>query len=206
VGDLILVLGGARSGKSAFAERLAKARGGTDVLYVATAQALDEEMAARIARHRQARPAGWKTAEAPLSPADAVAHSTATVVVLDCVTLLVSNLLMAFGDPEQGKPPPDENAANVAVMTQIDAVIAAAARHRGEVIVVSNEVGLGLVPPYPLGRLYRDALGRANCRLASAASAVYLLVAGLPVNVKRLAELDDPFAGPNSGGAPQGDV
>ncbi|NLX37348.1 MAG: bifunctional adenosylcobinamide kinase/adenosylcobinamide-phosphate guanylyltransferase [Chloroflexi bacterium] len=186
MGDLMLVLGGARSGKSTFAERTALARGSDDVTFVATGQALDDEMRARIARHQADRPRAWRTVEAPLHPSQAVAAATTSVVVVDCVTLLVSNLLLSLGDPEQGQVLPDEAAAETLVVAEIQALIQAAAAGPRLVIVVSNEVGLGLVPPYPLGRLYRDLLGRANCLLAQAAASVYLLVAGLPVDVRRL--------------------
>lgn len=185
MGALILILGGARSGKSAYAERLALARGGA-VLFVATATAGDEEMARRIAKHRDERPADWRTLEAPHDVAMAVAGDgfLAPTVLLDCVTLLVSNLLLAH------------EAAGVAeIERRIDAEIAAllAQIAAGEAtwIVVSNEVGMGLVPPYPLGRQYRDLLGRANARLAAAAERAYLLVAGLPLDLKRLMANDE---------------
>lgn len=178
--ELILILGGARAGKSAFAEQLALERGG-DVLYVATAEAGDEEMASRIAAHRAARPAAWRTIEAPRDVATRVAAAPPPATVLvDCLTLLVSNLLLAHGA---------EGA--VAVAGRIDGEVSAMLRQydAGEAswIVVSNEVGLGLVPPNPLGRAYRDLLGRANQRVAARAGRVYLLVAGLPVELKSLA-------------------
>lgn len=181
--ELVLILGGARSGKSAYAERLARARGGT-VLFVATATAGDEEMARRIAAHRAARPAEWRTIEAPVAVADQLGTSAGSVpaatVLLDCLTLLVSNLLLAH-----------EAAGEVEVARRVDAEIDALVGRFGEGaaswIVVSNEVGLGLVPPYPLGRLYRDLLGRANQRVAARADRVYLMVAGLPLEIKALA-------------------
>jgi adenosylcobinamide kinase/adenosylcobinamide-phosphate guanylyltransferase len=194
MGQFVLILGGARSGKSDLAERLAVAHGGEEVLYVATGQALDEEMTARIAHHRAVRHAGWRTVEAPLDPAAAIATAEARVVVLDCVTLLVSNLLLTLGDPERGDEPPDEQRAEALVQAQVSALLAAIPEHPGLIIAVSNEVGLGLVPPYPLGRLYRDLLGRANRHLAAAADAAYLVIAGLPIDLKRLSALHDPFA------------
>jgi len=194
MGRLILILGGARSGKSDLAERLALSHGGEDVLYVATGQALDDEMAARIAHHRATRHAGWRTVEAPLDAAAAIAKAEARVVVLDCVTLLVSNLLLTLGDPERGDEAPDERRAEELVKAQVDSLLAAIAQHPGLAIAVSNEVGLGLVPPYPLGRLYRDLLGRANRQLAAAAEAAYMVIAGLPIDLKRLSALQDPFA------------
>lgn len=180
VGELVLLLGGARSGKSARAEQLASARGGP-VLFVATATAGDEEMARRIADHRAARPAGWRTLEAPQGVAAAVAASgdAAPTIVLDCLTLLVSNLLLtheAEGEVEVGRR----------VDAEIDALLAAIDTGAATWIVVSNEVGMGLVPPYPLGRQYRDLLGRVNARVAARADRAYLLVAGLALDLKRL--------------------
>ncbi len=180
MGQLILILGGARSGKSAYAERLAHERGGT-VLFVATATAGDGEMAQRIAAHRADRPAAWPTLEAPTGVAAAVAAAdfSADTILFDCVTLLVSNLLLeheAAGEAAIGQAIEAEIAA---LLAQIDAVGVTW-------IVVSNEVGMGLVPPYPLGRAYRDLLGRVNARLAARADRAYLLVAGLPLDLKRL--------------------
>ncbi|MEN6479900.1 MAG: bifunctional adenosylcobinamide kinase/adenosylcobinamide-phosphate guanylyltransferase [Anaerolineales bacterium] len=193
MGELIVILGGARSGKSNFAERLALARGHEDVLYIATSQALDEEMAERIARHRAARPTGWRTIEEPLQPSLALSAAQEAVVVLDCMTVLVSNLLLTQGDPEQGAALPDADVLEAQVEGEVRAILAAAGTRRGPTIVVSNEVGLGLVPPYPLGRIYRDVLGRANRLLVEAASVAYLLIAGLPIDLKRLSALDDPL-------------
>ena len=179
--ELILILGGARSGKSSYAERLARERGG-EVLFVATATAGDEEMAARIAAHRAARPASWRTLEAPTDVAARVAgaNDPAPTIVLDCLTLLVSNLLLAHEAA-------GETTVARAVEAEIDALLVQVDLGAAAWIVVSNEVGMGLVPPYPLGRAYRDLLGRVNARIAARADRAYLLVAGLPLNLKRLA-------------------
>jgi len=176
---LTLVLGGARSGKSTYAEQMAAQNGG-DVLYIATATASDDEMATRIQAHRAQRPANWRTLEAPTAVGDAFCASGANpdVVVLDCLTLLTNNVL--FTEPE----PIAKETAEAALGEEIDALLAAYDGSQAEWIVVSNEVGLGLVPPYPLGRIYRDALGRANQRLAAVADAVLFMVAGLPMKVK----------------------
>lgn len=178
VAQVTLILGGARSGKSDYAERLAAQRG-THVLYIATAEAKDEEMAARIEVHRQGRPAEWQTLEAPLSLSSALNRVTGQpdVLLLDCLTLLVSNILLAQEDEAQAD-------IEAAVQAEIEALLAASRRLAAPLIVVSNEVGLGLVPPYPLGRVYRDILGRANQQLASAADLVLFMVAGLPMTVK----------------------
>ena len=178
--QLILILGGARSGKSTHAEKLALELGGRDVLYVATAQAFDDEMRARIAAHRAERPAGWRTLEAPSLIAAPLAEAVgpARVVLLDCLTLLASNAMLALGDEPTARP------AEAAVDAEVSALLSAYHAGSATWIVVSNEVGLGLVPPYPLGRAYRDALGRANQRLAAAADRVLFMVAGLPLTVK----------------------
>ena len=177
-GRLTLILGGARSGKSTYAEEQARARGG-QVLFVATASASDDEMAERIQKHRAGRPAGWETLEAPLGVGQAIqAHGPADVLILDCVTLLVSNVLLQL--PEHT---PTETVLDQ-VATEVDALLDAHAQLGREWFVVSNEVGLGLVPEYPLGRVYRDALGWANQRLAKAADRVVLMVAGISMPVK----------------------
>ena len=178
--ELILILGGARSGKSSHAERLASEMGGSAVLYVATAQAFDDEMRARIAAHRTSRPRGWRTLEAPslLDVPVAEAAGSARVVLLDCMTLLASNAILALGDE------PAASAAEAAIDREVSALLGVYHTCDAAWIVVSNEVGLGLVPPYPLGRVYRDGLGRANQRLAAAADRVLLMVAGIPFTLK----------------------
>lgn len=179
--QLIFILGGARSGKSAYAQRLAEELGGASVTYVATAEAGDEEMRARIETHRADRPAGWRTVEAPrLASLDlATATADAQVVLLDCVTLLVSNAVIAAGDEVSSA------AGDAATQREIDALLTAYGAGDATWIVISNEVGMGLVPPYPLGRVYRDALGRANQQIAAVADRVLLLVAGIPWELKR---------------------
>jgi len=175
--QLILILGGARSGKSTFAERLA-AQHGTRITYLATATPDDDEMAERIAKHQAERSLAWRTVECPLDPATAIrahAHDT-DCFLLDCATLLVSNLLLS------GDTPGEET-----VHRALDALLTAYREAGTDLLIVSNEVGLGLVPEYPLGRLYRDVLGRFNQQVAAVADAVYFLVAGLPLELKSLA-------------------
>jgi adenosylcobinamide kinase/adenosylcobinamide-phosphate guanylyltransferase len=184
---LILVTGGARSGKSQFAQELAHKLGGEDVLFVATAEAWDEEMTHRIAVHRQARPDQWQTIESPRQVGNAIrAASPAKVVVVDCLTLLVSNVLLALGDN------PTAHSAGAAIDHEINGLIEAASQTLGSVIIVTNEVGLGIVPANRLARLYRDLLGRANMALAQESGQVYLLVSGLPLEIKSLAISGDP--------------
>ena len=202
---LILVLGGARSGKSSFAERLAAqlaAPRGDKVTYLATSQTLDEEMAARVARHRAARPSAWTTVECPLAvPAAVREHAAGTgIFLLACVTFWVTNLLFSGGalggsrPPQEGfnyddslLPADEEQAASRRVQDATDDLLRALAETGATLIAVSNEVGLSVVPEYPLARLYRDELGRANQRLAGAAGQVYFLVAGYALDIKVLA-------------------
>ena len=173
--ELILILGGARGGKSSFAQALVAKRGGS-ATFIATAQAGDEEMRLRIEEHRRSRPAAWRTIEEPLRPSLALATSApAETILLDCLTLLVSNILLQ-----------DEDAAAAAcnVDQEVEDLLRAYAAGPATLIVVSNEVGLGVVPAYELGRTYRDLLGRANQRFAQAADRVYWMLAGLPLEVK----------------------
>ncbi len=181
---LTLILGGARSGKSDFAQALARKRGGDAVVFVATAEARDEEMRARIEAHRARRPAAWQTLEAPREVARTLqnAQGEPQVVVIDCLTLLVSNVLLT-----------DESGAEARLTDEVDALIAWKRTHSVEMIVVSNEVGMGLVPAYPLGRVYRDRLGVFNQRVAREADDVFLMVAGVPVEIKSLAARPVPL-------------
>jgi adenosylcobinamide kinase / adenosylcobinamide-phosphate guanylyltransferase len=175
---LTFILGGARSGKSTYAQNLVET-GGLPALFVATATAFDDEMAMRIKNHQASRPAHWRTLEAPTHVGEALRAEAATDwVLLDCLTLLANNVL--FGLPE----PVDEAEYGAAMDREIDELLAVYSTHPGEWVIVSNEVGRGLVPPYPLGRIYRDALGRANQRIAAAADEVLFLVAGIPMTVK----------------------
>lgn len=182
MGALTLILGGARAGKTAFAQQLAARQAGP-VAYVATAEALDDEMAVRIARHRAERPPHWLTVEAPRGVAAALAAAPPTsMMVLDCLTVLTSNLLLASATSD---PPTQAEAdgADAAVATELDALLSWLKHSTADLVVVSNEVGLGVVPPTALGRLYRDVLGRANQRLAARADRVYLLIAGLALDL-----------------------
>jgi adenosylcobinamide kinase / adenosylcobinamide-phosphate guanylyltransferase len=171
----LLVLGGARSGKSAYAQSLAEAYG-SERLYLATAAPGDEEMAARIARHRTDRGQGWTTLEEPLDIAAALlTHAQAgRVVVVDCLTLWLSNLMLAGRDPAP------------AITGLADAIGELA----GPVVLVSNEVGMGLVPDNKLGREFRDWQGRANREIGAACDAVIFVAAGFPLQLK-------PAAAPN---------
>lgn len=188
---LILLLGGARSGKSAYGEVLAKQLAGeAPVLYIATATASDDEMRERIARHRESRPPHWLTVEEPRNPASALLTNTAPVALLDCVTLLVANLLLANVDDKNNLDETDctSDVAEESVDRAIGGMLDAWRARASTLILISNEVGMGIVPPYPLGRVYRDCLGRVNARLAAEADTVLLMVAGLPIELKALSD------------------
>jgi adenosylcobinamide kinase / adenosylcobinamide-phosphate guanylyltransferase len=174
--DLTFVLGGARSGKSAYAERLA-ASGGRPVTYIATARIVDEEFAERVAHHRARRPEHWQLIEADDDLARALrqADGADRCILIDCLTLWLAELLCPAGGAAL---PADACEARV---RDFEAALADA---RGQVIVVSNEIGLGVVPMGEVTRRYVDELGRVNQRIAALATHVTLMVAGLPLTVK----------------------
>jgi adenosylcobinamide kinase/adenosylcobinamide-phosphate guanylyltransferase len=180
MGRLTLILGGARSGKSSYAQSLAEATG-KSVTFLATAQALDEEMAARIQKHRLERPVDWQTLEIPLGVARHAQQIKFDVVILDCITLLVNNLMMQFVKNDLV----DEMPFTQSVQKEADELITIIREKEGHWMIISNEVGLGLVPPYQMGRVYRDGLGWANQRLAREADEVIFMVAGIPTAIKK---------------------
>jgi adenosylcobinamide kinase/adenosylcobinamide-phosphate guanylyltransferase len=166
--SLTFLLGGARSGKSAHAEKLATALP-APWTYIATAQAYDDEMTERIALHRSRRGEGWRTVDAPLDLAGALrALPSEQPVLVDCLTLWLSNHMLAGDDLDM-------------LSDELETVLAAP---RGPWFVVSNEVGMGIVPDNALGRRFRDAQGRLNQRIAARADRVFFMVAGLPMQVK----------------------
>ena len=178
MGKLIFVLGGARSGKSDYSQTLAE-KMARECVYVATAQAGDEEMAARIKAHQASRGGQWHTIEAPLQTAQAVrrAEQDGEVYLLDCLTLLASNVLFEH----EGK---SADSVEEALQSELDELLELVRGQEKTWIVVSNEVGLGIVPAYESARLYRDLLGRANQFMAAAADVVVFLAAGLPIFLK----------------------
>src|SRR6266852_4945754 len=230
---LVLIIGGARSGKSSFAEQLA-ASSGRPVAFIATATADDNEMRERIARHRASRRRQWHTLEEPLDLSGAArrASELADVLLLDCVTLWLGNVLSQASKQHESAPIHPANAASLlpsgsgetqgelvlrtqagckekddkeeeveelslpgrlfdeSALKEIEALLTVVKELAPgkTLIVVTNEVGLGIVPAYPLGRLYRDTLGYVNQQLARAADRVYLMVAGIAVDIKRLNE------------------
>jgi adenosylcobinamide kinase/adenosylcobinamide-phosphate guanylyltransferase len=176
-----LILGGARSGKSRLAQQRAAADG-RPVTVIATAEAGDAEMAARIARHRAERPGHWRTVEAPRALAAALRRAAGAdrCVVVDCLTLWLANLMSGAED----LPEPRDSARLPALATEREALLAALPALPGRILLVANEVGLGLVPETPLGRLFRDEAGRLNQQLAALAGRVTFVAAGLPLELK----------------------
>ena len=178
---LIFILGGARSGKSSYAQELAHETG-KSVTFIATAQALDDEMSARIKKHQQERPANWGTREISL---DISEHLRADpiqtdIVLLDCITLLLNNLFMPYVENDIV----DEKRSMQAVQREVDDLLDCIREGKQDWIVISNEVGLGVVPAYQMGRAYRDILGWANQKLAKEADNVIFMIAGIPMVVK----------------------
>lgn len=180
----ILIIGGARSGKSRFAQELAL-KLGEPVLFVATAVAGDEEMLRRIDEHRRARPVTWGTLEVTTNLASQILPkiSGAKVVIVDCITLLVNNIFSQYREPI------DDSLVEQRVTSEISELVECINRVNANFIIVTNEVGLGLVPTSRVSRLYRDMLGRANQLLAERADEIYLMVAGLPVPIKPVRHL-----------------
>jgi len=180
----ILIIGGARSGKSHFAKELAS-KLGKPVLFVATAEAGDEEMKGRIEEHKRERPADWNTLEVTTLIGSHISQRIggARVVIIDCITLLVNNIFNQYS--RHADEQVDASALAEEVTAEINELVECINRVDATFIIVTNEVGLGLVPADRLSRLYRDLLGKANQMLAERADVVYLMVAGLPVPIKR---------------------
>ncbi len=174
--SITLVLGGARSGKSRYAQALALKS--EEVVFLATAQASDEEMCAKIARHRQERPSAWKTIEVPFDLDHAILEQGASsaFLIIDCLTTYTANLLVA------------KQASCEMILHRIDAVCNALLSSRASVVLISNEVGSGIVPEFPAGRAFRDILGEVNQRVARVCDNVVLMVAGCPLAIKATAE------------------
>ncbi|NJD01629.1 MAG: bifunctional adenosylcobinamide kinase/adenosylcobinamide-phosphate guanylyltransferase [Ruminiclostridium sp.] len=185
MGKLILVTGGARSGKSTFAEDMVR-RLGEKVIYIATSNACDGEMKERIKRHREQRPAGWVTVEAYRDIDTRLKGKLAGMdaVLLDCITIMVSNLMLEKAMDWEGIAAEEINKVEAGVKTEIEKLISAAKEASIPFIIVTNELGMGVVPPYELGRAVRDIAGRANQMLAREAEEVYLCVSGIPVKIK----------------------
>jgi adenosylcobinamide kinase/adenosylcobinamide-phosphate guanylyltransferase len=170
---ITLILGGARSGKSSYAEALAQ-KTGLKVIFLATAEASDDEMRAKIERHRQDRPQEWQTVETPLAVEAAIAaHGKPNrFLIVDCLTTLTSNMLLADAEDR------------TRVMERIETICAALSECKNSIAIVSNEVGNGVVPEWELGRAFRDTLGEFNQKVARLADNLILMVAGYPMAIK----------------------
>ena len=183
MGKIILITGGARSGKSSFAEKLALKLGGGRAAYIATAQIFDKEMDFRVKLHKSRRGEAWQTFEAPFAAEEKIlaAAENFSAILFDCVTIYVSNFLCAANLD-------DEKFLYDELRGLIEKLIAAAESSEATIIFVSNEVGGGIVPENKLARFFRDLAGLANQMLAARAEKVFLTVAGVAVDVKKLEE------------------
>ncbi len=180
---IILLLGGARSGKSYYAQELAR-KMAKKVLFVATAEAGDEDMRHRIQDHQRNRPATWRTLEVTRDIGEAIedAIEDEPLVIIDCITLLVGNI---FGrHDEKDFDSIEDSVLEKEVLCEVDRLIQCLQKTPASFIIVSNEVGLGIVPDNRMARLYRDFLGRANQKLSGSADEVYFMMAGIPLRVK----------------------
>lgn len=196
---IVTVTGGARSGKSSFAEKFCMKQADSG-LYIATAQAFDEEMRQRIELHRSQREGSgfrWTTVEEPLKLAGLLTGTAGTygtstssgesgstkalapVVLVDCLTLWLTNVLLASENTEAGNGDISD-----AVELEIDRLVSAVAAYPGHLVMVTNEVGSGIVPEYPLGRIYRDYAGMLNRKMAEISDSVFLVTAGIPIELK----------------------
>jgi adenosylcobinamide kinase/adenosylcobinamide-phosphate guanylyltransferase len=169
----VFVLGGCRSGKSGYALETAQQFSGADKIFIATCIPYDDEMKQRVARHQEERSRTWKTVEAPIHLAAAIAETgqEAGVILVDCLTLWINNLLMEKQNSEQ-------------ILDQVQGLTKAVEAAACPIILVSNEVGTGIVPENKLARLYRDLIGSANQAVAECADQVIWMVAGIPVTIK----------------------
>lgn len=177
MGKIVLVTGGARSGKSFFAERYAK-KFGKNISYIATAEIYDDEMKERIALHKKRRPTEWKTYEAPKNAADIIekAAKMSDMILFDCLTIYLSNLVLSF----------EENIDEKKITEEIDLLINTAKKTSATIIFVTNEVGAGIVPENKLSRAYRDIAGRMNQTFSASADEVYCVISGCPIDLKKI--------------------
>ena len=171
---VLMVLGGAKSGKSRYALDLCNLLG-ENRIFIATAQALDDEMCQRIERHKAERGNSWKTVEESLNIVEVIQNydNECSVILLDCITLWISNLLMKYQEDDR------------CIKDEVEKLVGCLKKISGRVVLVSNDVGMGIVPDNPLSRRYRDLLGLTNQRIAWASDMVVMLVAGLPLILKQ---------------------
>lgn len=179
---ITLILGGARSGKSSFAEKIAQKNGGDDVIYLATAEAKDKEMEKRIKHHQKTRNKEWKTIEEPLYIGEVLSSiPDGKVILIDCITIFVTNHI--FSDTNESEEIDYDKKENI-IMEKVQKIVEESKNK--EIVLVSNEIGMGLVPTTELGREFRDISGRVNQFLAKKADEVYITIVGLPVELKEL--------------------
>ena len=183
-GKLIMITGGARSGKSTFAEGYA-CRSGKKVIYLATAEIRDEEMQQRVEEHRRHRPSSFQLVEEPLSPERIIRAATAdTFILLDCLTMLLSNHLLQKMEGEGEPTAQKQEEISASVLGYLDILAEQIEKSPADVLVVTNEVGAGIVPEHPLGRLFRDLAGTANQLIAARADEVWFVLCGLAKRFK----------------------
>lgn len=185
MGKLVLVTGGARSGKSSYAEKIVAGEG-EDVLYVATAVPFDDEMKLRVEIHRAGRPKEWQTLEAYKGLGGKIKSNCRgkSAVLLDCITIMVTNLMLEGEFDWEHLTSEQQFSIEEYIAAEIDGFIGIAKSEAPLFVAVTNEVGMGLVPEHPLGRVFRDIAGRINQKLAREADEVYLCVSGIPVRIK----------------------
>jgi adenosylcobinamide kinase/adenosylcobinamide-phosphate guanylyltransferase len=185
MGRIIMVTGGARSGKSTFAEKKVSELS-ESVLYIATSIAFDDEMKDRIRKHREQRPKNWKTHEGYKGFGECLPQELSDVgaVILDCLTLMVSNIMLERAMDWENTPASVIDEAEAEVRREVEELIGIAQASSQPFVIVTNELGMGVVPPTVLGRAMRDIAGRANQMLAASADEVYLCVSGIPVKIK----------------------
>ncbi len=186
MGKAILITGGARSGKSTYAEKLARELGG-DVLYIATSIPFDEEMKSRVKKHRESRPSEWDTYEGYRGLGRVISESGGQYkgILLDCVTVMVTNLLLEYPDINYDNARYEDFAeAERAINEEVEELLKGIADTAATVIMVTNELGSGIVPENLLGRVFRDIAGRVNQHIAAHCDEVFLTVCGLPLKLK----------------------
>ena len=184
--NLVLITGGARSGKSRFAEKIAKESEGK-VVYIATAIPFDDQMKDRIKKHKTSRPREWVTIERYKDFKDLTINQVfldSDLVLLDCITLMVSNLLMDSGLNFASCSMEKVGMLEKSIFEEIRDLLNLVELHDKKLILVSNEVGMGLVPPFRMGNIFRDISGRVNQHMAREAEEVYFMVSGIPMKVK----------------------
>jgi adenosylcobinamide kinase/adenosylcobinamide-phosphate guanylyltransferase len=182
-GRTVFITGGARSGKSAYAESLYAAK--SDVIYLATARVTDDEMRERVERHKRSRPSGWRTIEQTYDLHTVCeAEGGSSSVLLDCVSILTSNIMLDLMKECERIPPALQHKVEQIVIAEIEKLLHAVKEKNGSLVMVTNEVGDSIVPENHLARVYRDILGRVNQHIAALCDEVYLVTCGIPLKLK----------------------